>query len=128
MIDETLFDAEEKMEKAVTVAKEDLATLRTGRANPAMFARLHVDYYGAPTPIPQIIAESAAHLAHFHANDPNLLGPGMGEVKFEPIIKALKDAGYDGYLSVEVFDFKLGAEKIASESIRYLKKVCHDRS
>ncbi len=54
MIDETLFDAEEKMEKAVTVAKEDLATLRTGRANPAMFARLHVDYYGAPTPIPQM--------------------------------------------------------------------------
>jgi len=54
MIDETLFDAEEKMEKAVTVAKEDLATLRTGRANPAMFARLQVDYYGAPTPIPQM--------------------------------------------------------------------------
>ncbi len=54
MIDETLFDAEEKMEKAVTVAKEDLATLRTGRANPAMFARLHVDYYGASTPIPQM--------------------------------------------------------------------------
>jgi sugar phosphate isomerase/epimerase len=93
--------------------------------------RLHLDVKAMssePTPIPQIIKESAAHLAHFHANDPNLLGPGMGEVKFEPIIKALKDAGYDGYLSVEVFDFKPGAEKIASESIRYLKKVCHDRS
>ncbi len=54
MIDEELFDAEEKMEKAVSVAKEDLATLRTGRANPNMFGRIHVDYYGAPTPITQM--------------------------------------------------------------------------
>jgi len=93
--------------------------------------RLHLDVKAMssePTPIPDIIKQSARHLAHFHANDPNLLGPGMGEVKFEPIIKALDDADYDGYLSVEVFDFKPGAEKIASESIRYLKKVCRDRS
>jgi len=54
VIDETLFDAEERMEKAVAVAKEDLATVRTGRASPQMFARLVVDYYGAPTPIPQM--------------------------------------------------------------------------
>ena len=51
MIDETLFDAEEKMEKAVAVAKDDLATLRTGRANPNMFGRIVIDYYGAPTPL-----------------------------------------------------------------------------
>ena len=54
MIDETLFDAEEKMEKAVSVAKEDLATLRTGRANPNTFSRVVIDYYGAPTPLPQM--------------------------------------------------------------------------
>ena len=54
MIEETLFDAEERMEKAVAVAKEDLATVRTGRASPQMFARLTVDYYGSPTPIPQM--------------------------------------------------------------------------
>lgn len=54
MIDETLFDAEERMEKAVHVAKEDLATLRTGRANPNMFGRIMIDYYGAPTPLPQV--------------------------------------------------------------------------
>ncbi len=54
MIDETLFDAEEKMEKAVSVVKEDLATLRTGRAAPSMFARIMIDYYGAPTPLPQM--------------------------------------------------------------------------
>jgi sugar phosphate isomerase/epimerase len=92
--------------------------------------RLHLDVKAMssePTPIPQIIKDSATHLVHFHANDPNLLGPGMGDMKFEPIIKALREADYDGYLSVEVFDFKPGAEKIAHESIRYLKKVCGDK-
>src|SRR6476660_10220524 len=54
MIDETLFDAEEKMEKAVHVVKDDLATLRTGRANPNMFGRIVIDYYGAPTPLTQM--------------------------------------------------------------------------
>jgi ribosome recycling factor len=54
VIDETLFDAEEKMEKAVSVAKDDLASVRTGRATPNMFARVAVDYYGAMTPINQL--------------------------------------------------------------------------
>ena len=54
MIDEALFDAEEKMEKAVAVARDDLSSVRTGRANPGMFSRVVVDYYGTPTPITQI--------------------------------------------------------------------------
>jgi ribosome recycling factor len=54
VIDEALFDAEEKMEKAVSVAREDLATVRTGRATPGMFARIHVEYYGQPTPLNQM--------------------------------------------------------------------------
>ena len=54
MIDETLFEAEEKMEKAVSVAKDDLASVRTGRATPAMFSRVVVDYYGAMTPLNQL--------------------------------------------------------------------------
>ncbi|WP_033437641.1 ribosome recycling factor [Saccharothrix sp. NRRL B-16314] len=54
MIDETLLDAEEKMEKAVSVAKEDLAAVRTGRANPSMFSRIVVEYYGSPTPLNQL--------------------------------------------------------------------------
>ena len=54
MIDETLFDAEEKMEKAVSVARDDLASIRTGRANPSMFNGIVVDYYGAPTPLQQL--------------------------------------------------------------------------
>ena len=54
MIDETLFDAEEKMEKAVAVARDDLSSIRTGRANPGMFSRITIDYYGSPTPITQL--------------------------------------------------------------------------
>ena len=54
MIYDTLLDAEEKMEKAVEVAKEDFSAIRTGRANPAMFAKLTVDYYGSPTPLMQL--------------------------------------------------------------------------
>ncbi|KAA1431149.1 ribosome recycling factor [Mycolicibacter arupensis] len=54
MIDEALFDAEEKMEKAVSVARDDLATIRTGRANPGMFSRIVIDYYGSTTPITQL--------------------------------------------------------------------------
>jgi len=54
VIDEALFDAEEKMEKAVAVARDDLSSIRTGRANPGMFSRIVVDYYGSPTPITQM--------------------------------------------------------------------------
>ncbi|MBC7292013.1 MAG: ribosome recycling factor [Actinotalea sp.] len=54
MIDDTLLEAEEKMDKAIEVAKEDMATIRTGRANPAMFQKIVVDYYGAPTPLQQL--------------------------------------------------------------------------
>jgi ribosome recycling factor len=58
VIDETLFEAEEKMEKAVHVARDELGSLRTGRASPNSFARMVVDYYGAPTPIPQLASVS----------------------------------------------------------------------
>jgi ribosome recycling factor len=58
VIDETLFEAEEKMEKAVSVTKDDLASVRTGRANPSMFSRVVVDYYGTPTPLNQLASVS----------------------------------------------------------------------
>ena len=54
VIDETLFEAEEKMESAVEHAKEEFAAIRTGRANAAMFSKIVVDYYGAPTPVTQM--------------------------------------------------------------------------
>jgi ribosome recycling factor len=54
VIDETLLEAEEKMDKAIEVAKEDFAGIRTGRANAGMFQKITVDYYGAPTPLQQL--------------------------------------------------------------------------
>jgi ribosome recycling factor len=54
VIDETLLEAEEKMERAVEHAKEEFAVIRTGRASPAMFSKIMIDYYGAPTPVPQM--------------------------------------------------------------------------
>ena len=65
MIEETLLEAEEKMEKAVSVAKEDFQSIRTGRATPAMFNKILVDYYGTPTPVNQ--------LASFHVADAHML-------------------------------------------------------
>ena len=53
-VDEILLEAEEKMEKAIEVAREDFATIRTGRANPSMFAKVMVDYYGTLTPVQQL--------------------------------------------------------------------------
>ena len=74
-------------------------------------------------PIPQIIRESRPHFAHFHANDKNLKGPGFGDVDFRPIASALKEVGYDGFVSVEVFNFDEGAETIAAKSLEYLRTV-----
>jgi len=53
VIDETLFEAEEKMDRAIEFAKEEFGSVRTGRATPGMFARLVIDYYGSITPITQ---------------------------------------------------------------------------
>jgi ribosome recycling factor len=58
VIDDTLLSAEEKMDKAIEVAKEDFATIRTGRANPGMFSKILVEYYGSPTPLQQLASFS----------------------------------------------------------------------
>ena len=54
MINQTLNEADSKMNKAVEVTREDFAAIRTGRANPSMFHKLTADYYGAPTPLQQL--------------------------------------------------------------------------
>jgi len=72
-------------------------------------------------PIPEIIRDSAEYLVHFHANDANKRGPGMGEIDFVPILQTLQDVWYDGWVSVEVFDYDPGVEALATESIEYLK-------
>ena len=65
MIDETLLEAEEKMEKAVAVAKDDFASIRTGRVHPSMFSKITVEYYGTQTPVNQ--------LASFHMPEPRMV-------------------------------------------------------
>src|ERR1700689_5592490 len=65
MIDDTLPEAEEKMDKAVTVAREDFTIIRTGRPHPSMFSKVTADYYGTQTPVNQ--------LASFHVPEPRMV-------------------------------------------------------
>lgn len=86
--------------------------------------RLHLDVKAMssePTPIPEIIWASAPYLEHFHANDANRLGPGMGEIDFVPIFETLGEIDYRGWVSVEVFDYSPGVERLARESIDYMQ-------
>jgi len=73
--------------------------------------------------IPELIAEHHDITRHFHVNDSNLLGPGMGETDYAPIFRALLDSRYDGWVSVEVFDYAPGAEHIARASLQYMRDV-----
>jgi len=135
----TFRDAVKRAEdRGVTICFEPLAPAETNFINTAVEAIQFTQPFNSPRfkiildvkamcseskPIPQIIRESWPHFAHFHANDKNLKGPGFGDVDFKPIAAALKEVGYDGYVSVEVFKFEEGAEVIAIKSIEYLKRT-----
>jgi sugar phosphate isomerase/epimerase len=92
-------------------------------ASPA--CRLHLDVTAMSSeakPIDSIIQDNVDLLAHFHANDANRRGPGMGKIDFIPILKTLLDVGYDDWVSVEVFDYEPGVETLARDSIKYLQE------
>lgn len=91
--------------------------------------RLHLDCKAMSTEgeaIPEILRRCAPWLVHFHANDPNRRGPGMGELDFHPILEVLGEIDYRGWVSVEVFDYAPGPERLARESIDYLQNVLDD--
>ncbi|REJ82058.1 MAG: sugar phosphate isomerase/epimerase [Planctomycetota bacterium] len=122
-------------ERGATICMEPLTTAETNfitscaeakqlieRVDHPNFA-LHQDVKAMLTEsvsIPELIHEYASLTKHFHVNDSNLLGPGMGETDYKPILQALLDVNYDGWVSVEVFDYKPGCELIARESLQYL--------
>ena len=125
-------------DRGVTICFEPLSPAETNFINTAAEAIEFVKPFNSPAfkiildvkamcseskPIPQIIRESWPHFAHFHANDKNLKGPGFGDMDFKPIAATLRDVGYDGYVSVEVFKFEEGPEAIAGRSIEYLKQT-----
>jgi sugar phosphate isomerase/epimerase len=89
--------------------------------------RLHMDVKAQSSEtegsVPELIARYAPAAGHFHAQDVNLQGPGMGDVDFGPILAALVASGYDRWVSVEVFDFSPGAEETARQSIACLRSA-----
>lgn len=92
-------------------------------ANP--WVRLHLDVKAMSSeskPVPAVVREFAPWMQHFHANDANRRGPGFGQTDFVPIFKALKDVNYQGWVSVEVFDYTPDPETIARESLRHMRE------
>jgi sugar phosphate isomerase/epimerase len=78
------------------------------------------------TQIPKIIDRHKKNCKHFHVNDSNLLGPGMGSTDYHPILRALIESDYRGWVSVEVFDYSPGAQNIAVQSLNYMRSVLDD--
>ncbi len=126
-------------EKAgVVLALEPLAAVETNFLTTAAEAmelvalvgsprcRLHLDCKAMAAsesaPIPDVIRKYRNDFVHFHANDTNRQGPGFGTLDFVPILAALREIGYRGWVSVEPMIFSAGPERIARESIQYLQR------
>ena len=76
--------------------------------------------------IPELIRANKEHMIYFHVNDPNLQGPGFGELDFVPIMEALLEVGYEGWASVEPFDYTPGIERLAEKSLAHLQQCLEE--
>lgn len=125
-------------ERNVTICLEPLSHQETNFINTAQDGIRFIQQFNSPhfklvldvkamssedRSVAKTIESTWPHFAYFHANDVNLKGPGFGKVDFQPIAAALKKVGYNGYVSVEVFDFEEGPEVIATKSLETLKKA-----
>lgn len=120
MIDETLLDAEEKMEKAVAVVKEELTTLRTGRVGATTFGRVTVDYYGSPTPLPQMasIATPEARMAIIKPYDASQL---------HAVEKAIRDSDLGVNPTSDGLVIRVVFPQLTEERRRELGKVARSK-
>jgi ribosome recycling factor len=120
VIEETLFEAEEKMERAVEVAKDEFASIRTGRATPAMFSRIIIDYYGAPTPLPQMasIAIPEPRMVIIKAHDPS---------QIKAMEKALRDSDLGVNPNNEGTQIRLVLPPMTEERRREMIKVARGK-
>jgi len=118
VIDETLLEAEEKMERAIEFAKEEFATIRTGRATPAMFAKITIDYYGTPTPLPQMasIAVPEPRMALIKPYDTS---------QMHAMEKAIRDSDLGVNPNNEGTQIRIVLPQMTEERRREMIKVAH---
>ena len=121
MIDETLFEAEEKMESAVEHAKEEFAAIRTGRATPAMFSKIVVDYYGALTPITQMasVGVPEPRMVIVKPYDASQLGP---------IERAIRDSDLGVNPNNEGTQLRINLPQMTEERRREMIKVARTKA
>ena len=121
VIDETLFEAEEKMERAVEHAKEEFAAIRTGRATPAMFSKIVVDYYGAPTPVTQMasVGIPEPRMVLVKPYDASQLGP---------IERAIRDSDLGVNPNNEGSQLRIHLPQMTEERRRDMIKVARNKA
>ncbi|GIF18542.1 ribosome recycling factor [Actinoplanes tereljensis] len=121
MIDETLFEAEEKMESAVEHAKEEFAAIRTGRATPAMFSKILVDYYGAPTPVTQ--------MASVGVPEPRMvIVKPYDNTQLGPIERAIRDSDLGVNPNNEGTQLRIHLPQMTEERRREMIKVARGKA